>query len=151
MTSPSAAWKRHRTQWSTQFLAAAELVRRGYTVSFTMGNCTPDADLMVGTPGGDLFWVDVKGQSGKAPWLIRTKRSNEKLFYVLVLLAPAATPERGRQPDRFFVLTQSEADECIADYLRRHPGDSGKLTGFPFGDAVQFEDAWGKLPNSVAG
>ena len=46
---PSA--KAQRTQWCAQFLAASELVRLGYVVSFTMGNNTPTADLMVGVPG----------------------------------------------------------------------------------------------------
>jgi hypothetical protein len=44
-----------RTQWAAQFLAASELVRRYYVVSFTMGNNTPDADLMVGTQTGGSF------------------------------------------------------------------------------------------------
>ena len=50
-----------RTQWCAQFLAASELVRLGYVVSFTMGSHTPTADLMVGVPQTGLqFWVDVK-------------------------------------------------------------------------------------------
>jgi hypothetical protein len=44
--------KAQRTQCAAQFLAGSELVRRYYVVSFTMGNNTPDADLMVGTQGG---------------------------------------------------------------------------------------------------
>jgi hypothetical protein len=67
----SANEKRRRSQWGAQFLVASELVRRGYLVSFTMGNNTPDADLIVGKPGGKPFWIDVKGQSGKQVWLIR--------------------------------------------------------------------------------
>jgi hypothetical protein len=39
------AVKGRQTQWATQFLVAAELIRRGYTVSFTQGNNTPVADL----------------------------------------------------------------------------------------------------------
>ena len=50
------------TQWAAQFLAASELVRNGYVVSFTMGNNTPLADLMVAKEDGTFpFWVDVKG------------------------------------------------------------------------------------------
>ncbi len=33
---------KERTQWAAQFLAASELVRQYYVVSFTMGNNTPD-------------------------------------------------------------------------------------------------------------
>ena len=55
-------FKRQKTQWTAQYLAASELARRGYTVSFTMGNQTPVADLMVGNlQSGNQFWVDVKG------------------------------------------------------------------------------------------
>jgi hypothetical protein len=63
---PTQVTKRVQTQWAAQFLAASELVRRGYTVSFTMGNHTPDADLMVGAPSYRQFWIDVKGLSSKA-------------------------------------------------------------------------------------
>jgi len=52
---------RFHTQWAAQFLAAAELARRGYSVSFTMGNNALVADLMVGTEAGKQSWVDVKG------------------------------------------------------------------------------------------
>ena len=40
----------HRTQWAAQFAVASELCKRGYEVSFTMGNTTPLADLMVVSP-----------------------------------------------------------------------------------------------------
>jgi hypothetical protein len=46
-------------------LPAAELVRRNYSVSFTMGNNTPVADLIVGTLTGNQFWIDVKGFPSK--------------------------------------------------------------------------------------
>jgi hypothetical protein len=80
------AAKGRQTQWATQFLAAAELIRRGYTVSFTQGNNTPVADLMVGSPSSKLFWVDVKGLSSKNIWVVSPKDSREELFYVLMLL-----------------------------------------------------------------
>jgi hypothetical protein len=42
LVGSAAADKRRRTQWAAQFLAAAELIRRDYTVCFTTGNQTPD-------------------------------------------------------------------------------------------------------------
>jgi hypothetical protein len=71
--------KRMRTQWAAQFLVASELVRRGYTVSFTMGNHTPDADLMVGVPRGEQFWIDVKGLAAKNSWAVRPKPKHKNL------------------------------------------------------------------------
>jgi hypothetical protein len=79
--------KTNKTQWATQFLAAAELVRRKYIVSFTMGNATPVADLMVGMQDGRQFWVDVKGLQARNSFFIRPKPDHLNLFYVFVLLA----------------------------------------------------------------
>jgi hypothetical protein len=108
------AAKGRQTQWATQFLAAAELIRRGYTVSFTQGNNTPIADLMVGSPSSKLFWVDVKGLSKKNSWMITPKKLRDDLFYVLVLLSHLAEKPKERVPDRFFILTQAEANEIEA-------------------------------------
>ncbi len=95
----SSTIKRQRTQWTAQFLAASELVRNGYVVSFTMGNHTPTADLMVGTPNTkSLFWVDVKGLSSNNAWLIKRKPTLPNLFYVLVRVG------KNRADDAFFVL-----------------------------------------------
>jgi hypothetical protein len=51
----------HRTQWTAQFAVASELCKRGYEISFTMGNATPLADLMVVSPKlKKMFLIDVK-------------------------------------------------------------------------------------------
>jgi hypothetical protein len=146
MAKLTGAAKGRQTQWATQFLAAAELIRRGCTVSFTQGNNTPVADLMVGSPSSKLFWVDVKGQSSKNVWLVAPKEARDSLFYVLVLLSPLADEPKVRAPDRFFVLTQAEANDLEAAYARAHPSDKGALRGFAFKDAESYEDKWGKLP-----
>jgi hypothetical protein len=135
--------KRFSTQWAAQFLVAAELARRGYTVAFTMGNNTPVADLTVGSPHSEkLFWVDVKGLSTKAAWIVQPKSPRDQLFYVLVHLAP---PNRPRE-DEFFVLTQDEANDLVKKYSESHPGDKGKMFGFAFTDPEKYREAWQKLP-----
>lgn len=146
MPELKGAAKARQTQWATQFLAAAELVRRGYTVSFTQGNNTPVADLMVGAPSSELFWVDVKGLSSKNPWLITPKSPREELFYVLVFLSPLVERPAQRVADRFFILTQAEANDLEAAYRKSHPKDLGKIPGFNFSDAAEHEDRWDKLP-----
>lgn len=74
---------RQATQWAAQFAVAAELCKRGCEVSFTMGNCTPLADLMVLAPSGRMFLVDVKGQSTRNFWRIKAKILHPDLYYVL--------------------------------------------------------------------
>jgi hypothetical protein len=147
MVGLKGAAKGRQTQWATQFLAAAELIRRGYTVSFTQGNNTPVADLMVGSPTSKLFWVDVKGLSSKNAWLITPKPQRDDLFYVLVLLSPLAEKPKARTPDRFFVLTQTEANSLEESYRKAHPNDKGTIPGFGFADAGMHEDGWCKLPS----
>ena len=48
-----------------------------------MGNATPLADLMVLAPNGQMFLVDVKGQSTRNFWRIKAKKDRPDLFYVL--------------------------------------------------------------------
>src|SRR5579863_9156701 len=104
VTKMTLAQKRARTQWSAQFLAAAELVRRGYMVAFTMGNHTPDADLAVVAPKNKRhFLVDVKGLGSKGAWLLKPKNKRPDLYYILVHVGSTRTS------DRFFVLTSKEA------------------------------------------
>jgi hypothetical protein len=58
--------------WAAQFFVASELIRRGYTcLVHQRQQHSGCADLMVGTPSGGLFWVDVKGLAGKNDWLGR--------------------------------------------------------------------------------
>lgn len=146
MAEVSGAAKGRRTQWATQFLAAAELVRRGYTVSFTMGNSTPIADLMVGTPSGAQFWVDVKGLSVKSDWLVKPKAPHKNLFYVLVYLSQLAEAGSERRPDQFYVLTQDEANELERAYREARPNNKTTMAGFRFGSAEPHRDRWDKLP-----
>jgi hypothetical protein len=129
--------KASRTQWAAQFLVAAELVRNGYVVSFTMGNNMPIADLMVGKPDGtSLFWVDVKGLASKGPFLVKKKPTHERLFYVLVRVGEK------RPDDDFFVLSQEQINHLIDESKRLHPGPEG----FRWVACQPFHDEWNVLP-----
>ena len=127
------------TQWAAQFLVAAELERRGYVVTFTMGHATPVADLMVGHESGEQFWVDVKGLGKPNSWFGKPKPARSKLFYVLVLVG------RERAADRFFILTQAEWNRLIEDYEKGHPTQK-KSGGFGWRDPHGHENPWAKMP-----
>jgi hypothetical protein len=135
------ATDRGRTQWAAQFLVAAELVRRHCVVSFTMGNTTPMADLMVGLKDGRQFWVDVKGLSGNNAWPLSLKRAMNDLYYILVRVGESRTQ------DRFFILKQSEGNDLVTQYQKAHPNSSHSFPGFNWGDALPFENRWDILPN----
>jgi hypothetical protein len=59
----------HFTQWAAQFAVASELRKRRYQVALTLGN-HPAADLIVISPEGLPFSVDVKGLSSPNPSLV---------------------------------------------------------------------------------
>lgn len=138
----------HQTQWAAQFAVASELCKKGYEVALTTGN-HPTADIMVYSPGGKAFVIDVKGQYKRNWWVVREKPEREDAFYVF-----ASVPDTGS--NRFFVLTQAEVNKGIRDEfdnVRARATAKGKPTdkaeAFPcvsFKWAEVFEDRWDKLP-----
>ncbi len=132
----------HRTQWASQFAVASELCKRGYEVSFTMGNTAPVADLMVVSPKGrQMFLIDVKGLYKINPWAIKRKSARNGLFYVL-----AYVPDDS--PNRFFVLSQGQVNLFIKQELERLGRPDGyKMTGILWKQAEGHEDRWDVLPD----
>ena len=137
----------HQTQWAAQFAVASELCKRGYEVALTMGN-HPIVDLMVISPNGVPFRVDVKGQYKPNFWPVRQKKTRDKLFYVL-----AFVPKDAR--NQFFILTQDQVSEGIkidfehAKALREGkgvPGAPGHFPGIQRHFVQRFEDKWEALP-----
>ena len=131
----------HQTQWAAQFAVASELCKRGYEVSFTMGNTTPVADLMVVSPEQrEMFLIDVKGLYKANPWLIKRKAVRARLFYVLAFV-PAD------KPNEFFILTQQQVAQLIELELKRlNRPDNYPVTGILWKQAIKYRDAWNVLP-----
>lgn len=139
----------HRTQWAAQFAVASELCKRGYEVAFTMGN-HPSVDLMVTSPAGVSFGIDVKGLYKRNFWAVRTKPTKPGLHYVFAFVPDDA-------PNRFFVLTQATVNaeiEAENDRVKKRALAKGNANpralnfpGIGWKHAVQFENAWkGVLP-----
>ncbi len=136
--------KRYRTQWAAQFYAASELTRRDYVVSFTLGN-SPVFDLVVVSPNGKKFMVDVKGLSSKNFWLVREREPQDDLFYILVYLPPDL------QPPQTFILASRELMNAITR-LKEQTLQAGKKwadsgAGINWGTALNFENQWKSLPS----
>ena len=134
--------KKYQTQWAAQFYVAAELTRRGYLVSLTLGNA-PVADLLVVSPNGEHFMVDVKGQATKNFWLIKRRAPRDDLFYILVYLPKDEHP-------KFFILSSHELMREREEY-RKHIESKGRkyrdeLGGINWSTALRYENRWDKLP-----
>ena len=131
----------HLTQWAAQFAVTSELCKRGYEVSFTMGNSTPLADLMVISPSGKMmFLVDVKGLYRTNPWIIKRKPTNAQLFYALAYVPTDV-------PNQFFIMSQRTATALIEAELKRlGRRDDYVVTGFVWKSALEHKDRWDILP-----
>jgi hypothetical protein len=137
----------HRTQWAAQFAVASELCKRGYEVAFTMGN-HPSVDIMVNSPSGFSFGIDVKGLYRKNFWVVQPKDIKDRLFYVL-----AFVPDDGQ--NRFFILSQQQVNDAVAagiEAARQRALDKGKsgdkagmFPGISWPHAEKHQD-WGILP-----
>jgi hypothetical protein len=133
---------RYRTQWASQFSAAAELVRRNYLVSLTFGNAAV-SDLLVQSPRGHAFTIDVKGQSTRNFWLVQRRAPNPNHYFILVHLPPEFAPPR------FFVLTSDQLMKHREEYeaastLRGKYRDD--LGGMNWTTALPYEGKWDALP-----
>ena len=140
--SPRA--KQYQTQWAAQFYVAAELTRRGYLVSLTLGNA-PVVDLLVLSPAGEHFQVDVKGLASKSFWLIRERPAPPDLFFILVHV-----PSKGGPPD-YFIVPGTVVMAGIAT-LRKRALDRGREwiewgAGLNWGMASPYRDRWDLLPS----
>lgn len=131
---------REQAKWAAVFLAAGELTRRGYRVSFTLGQNEPLAELVVRAPSGKAFIVDVKGKCRPGRWVVKPKRKTPNLFYILVRLG--MTPSGAdREQDRFYVMDQTETAR-----LTRLNAKTPALSGFSSSAAAASKDAWSRLP-----
>jgi hypothetical protein len=95
----------HRTQWAAQHAVASELCKRNYQVAMTMGN-HPLVDLMVISPKGKEFSIDVKGLYKKNFWGVRERPLIGLLYYVF-----AFVPDD--EPNQFFAVPQDKVNEEI--------------------------------------
>ena len=135
------------TQWAAQFFVGAELTRRRYVASFTLGNA-PRTDLLVTSRKGVGFRVEVKGLKSRNYWIVRPSSPDAHLFYVFVSLLKS-------DPPRYFVLTSQQVRKVCSDKeneARRRAKETGRpfdarWGGFNWGAVLEYEDKWDTLPD----
>jgi len=113
-----------------------------------MGN-HPSVDLMVRSPKGRQFSVDVKGLYKKNFWVVTPKESRKDLYYVL-----AFVPDD--EPNQFFILSQAEVNREVPRFLEYLKANRlqkklsidkvGMMPGLTWAFAAKFKDCWQNLP-----
>ena len=147
---------RYQTQWAGQYGVAHELTRRGYLVSFTIGNA-PKTDLICTSPKGKDFSVQVKSLKSKSYFLYQESLlSTESDLYFVFVLVPDIQNEKSILPVEYYILDinqfrqiveieklrlKKEEEKRGKSYAKFSPGiiyatikDSG------------YRDAWNNLP-----
>lgn len=132
------------TQWAGHFYTAAELARREYIVTFTLGN-VPKTDLLAASPSGKSFRIECKSQKASNVWLIGDVPVDKLLFYVLVHV-----PLNDDEPPRFYIVPSKDAKRLVLEErkrtISRGTNPDTFRAGFPYSQAKPFQDAWHKLP-----
>src|ERR1700677_3195484 len=89
------------------FAVGAELSRRHYDVTLTLGN-TSKIDMLCSIPDGKSFKIQVKGISNEAGFYIKDtffKGPPQIDLFLIVVLVPKVNAD----PFRFFILSHVEA------------------------------------------
>jgi hypothetical protein len=111
-------------------------------VSLTFGNA-PVSDLLVRSPNGSQFTVDVKGQSTKNFWLVQPRIPNPGHFFILVFL-PAQYA-----PPQYFIISSDEL-MCLREEYKQSALVRGKyrddLGGINWSTALRYGGKWDTLP-----
>jgi len=146
----------HQTQWAGQFGVAHEMTRRGYLVTFTIGNA-PTTDLLCKSPQGIEFSVQVKSLKSKNYFLYQESllTTNSNLYFVFVLV-PDVIAGNDPQPPVYFVLNKKQFLKIVKEENIRQKAEEEKR-GQPFAvfspgiifhtlNKDEFRNAWHNLP-----
>jgi hypothetical protein len=101
----------HNTEQMARGYLMYELAKRGYNVQFTDSRF-PSEDLLVVSPHGRHFGIDVKGQITKNFWLIKEPVPNPEMFYALIYVPETGTPQ-------VFILDNSTMVQLWHEYRNR--------------------------------
>ncbi len=131
----------------------AELSRRGYDVTFTLGN-TRRVDMFCSVPDGQSFKIQVKGITNAAAFYIDKSffegETQTDLFLVVVLVP---LKDKDRDPFRFFILSHGDAQNEFSEIPNIKRDGSPYLNGWglTWGAIKPYEkNAWSKFPVAQA-
>lgn len=119
-----------------------ELAKRGYNVQLTDSRF-PAYDLLVVSPCGTHFGIDVKGMQGKNFWRVKDPTVNPELFYVLVHVPLIDSP-------RVFIMDCATVIKLCREYKDHIKSRVSKRKtepwGIPWKAPFTYKDCYELLP-----
>jgi hypothetical protein len=132
----------HNVEQAGRGYALYELAKRGYIVQFTDSRF-PKEDLLVVSPSGFHFGIDVKAQRTKNFWIIREPIASEQFFYFLIYL-----DAKKDKPD-LFILPSNEMHHLWHEYKNRMLGNGApedNIWGINWTTPRPYQNNWSCLP-----
>ena len=139
---------RQQTSFAAVLATGVELSRRGYDVTFTLGN-TRRVDMLCSVPDGQLFKIQVKGISNENGFYIDKSffdgEIQPNLFLVAVLVPPLGKEDL---PLRFFVLSHADAKKefSMMPEIKRDGTPYKNGSGLYWGSVKSYENEWSTFP-----
>jgi hypothetical protein len=138
---------KQQTSSAAVLATGAELSRRCYDVTFTIGN-TRRVDMLCSAPSGQTSKVQVKGISGAYGFYIDKSffegETQPNLFLIVVVVPPVGD----NAPFRFFILNHADAKKEFSKMPQhKRDGKPQSNPGLNWGSVKHYQDKWHTFPN----
>ncbi|MBW2608080.1 MAG: hypothetical protein JRD05_10645 [Deltaproteobacteria bacterium] len=131
----------HNVEQAARAFASFELARRGYVVQPTDSRF-PTEDLLVVSPNGKHFGIDIKGQKTKNFWIIKEPKPSDEFFYYLVFVPPTDIPD-------IYIIESQEMYKLWHEYKNRMIANGSKedgIWGINWTTPFPYKDNWDVIP-----
>jgi hypothetical protein len=133
---------KHNTEQMARGYLMYELAKRGYNVQLTDSRF-PAYDLLVVSPNGVFFGIDVKGQRTASFWLLKERESKEDAYYAFVYVPIEKTP-------RVFIMPSGKVMQLYHELKERikanKPDVRDQMWGLNWKQPHEYEDRYDLLP-----
>jgi len=133
---------RHNVEQMAKGYLMYQLARRGYNVQITDSRF-PTVDLLVVSPSGKHFGIDVKGQRTKNFWRFNEREPKAGFYFAFVYV-----PEDGGQ--RVFIMKSATAMQLWLEYknkaIARGVDGESIWPGMNWSQPHPYEDRYDLLP-----
>jgi hypothetical protein len=134
--------KNHNVEQMARGYLTYQLARREYLVQVTDSRF-PACDLLVVSPSGKHFGVEVKGQSTKNFWRFQYHDPHPETYYAFVFVPQEGAP-------RVFTMRSTKTMELWEEYranaMKKHGANGDEQFGLRWTQVHPFEDKYGMLP-----
>jgi len=138
---------KHNVEQMARGYLMYELARRGYQVQITDSRF-PKYDMLVVSPSGKHFGIEVKGQSTKNFWRFNDRSPHSEMYYAFVFVPQEGLP-------RVFIMNSKESMRRWKEYkdnsikrtmeIKGRFKDSG-IWGLRWTQPIEFENNYAALP-----